>query len=140
MTNVFTTPCISASVTMSPLAACATSCPSTASASFRVICCSKPVDTAMSELFLLMPVAKALTSGDSKTPTSGILMPASVAYLRTVSTNQNSVEFEGASITRTPIDRFTDHFEMASEMNEPPKPITAAKISNDVRSRPLAFR
>jgi len=87
-----------------------------------------------------MPVAKALTSGVSKMPTSGILMPALAEYSRTVSINQNSVEFEGVSITCTPIALFADHLEMAREMKEPPKPMTAAKISSDVRFRPLAFR
>ena len=87
-----------------------------------------------------MPVAKALTSGESKMPTSGMPTPASAANFRTVSTSQNSVEFAGASITRTPIDFFAIHFEMASEISEPPKPITAAKISSEVRLRPWALR
>ena len=52
-----TTPWISVSVTMSPLAMCATSCASTASASSRVIPCrSKPVDTATSALLRVAPV------------------------------------------------------------------------------------
>ena len=62
MTKVLTTPWISVRVTMSPLAMCATSCASTASASSRVMFCSRPVDTATSELLLLAPVAKAFGS------------------------------------------------------------------------------
>ena len=65
MTKVLTTPWISASVTMSPLATWLTSWPSTASASSRLIPLSRPVLTATSALFLFMPVAKALTSGAS---------------------------------------------------------------------------
>ena len=59
-TKVFTTPWIRASVTMSPLATCATSWPSTASASARVICCSRPVETATNAESRNAPVANAL--------------------------------------------------------------------------------
>ena len=65
MTKVFNTPCNSAIVTMSPLATWLISWPSTASASSRSICCSRPVDTATSALLRLAPVAKALISGPS---------------------------------------------------------------------------
>ena len=61
-TNVLTTPWISVSVTMSPLATCAISCPSTASTSSWLIDCSRPVDTATSAEFLNAPVANALGS------------------------------------------------------------------------------
>ena len=63
-TKVFTTPWISASVTMSPLAIWVTSWPITASASSWLICCNRPVDTATSALLRLMPVAKAFMSGE----------------------------------------------------------------------------
>jgi hypothetical protein len=43
-------------------------------------------------------------------------------------------------MTCTPMAFFADHLEMASEMKEPPKPMTAAKISSEVRFRPLALR
>ena len=65
ITKVLTTPWISASVTMSPLATWETSCASTASASLRSMARKSPVDTATSALLRLMPVAKALTSGAS---------------------------------------------------------------------------
>ena len=74
------------------------------------------------------------------THTSGIRMPDFSAYLRTVSTSQRSVGLAGFSSTCTPRERLTDHLEIASEMKEPPKPITAAKISSEVRLRPFSFR
>ena len=46
--------------------------------------CSRPVLTATSAAFLLAPVAKALGSGESKMPTSGMPMPAVSAWRRTV--------------------------------------------------------
>src|SRR6476659_7631629 len=55
-TKVFITPWISVIVTMSPLAMCATSWPITASTSSRVMPCSRPVETAISALFLKAPV------------------------------------------------------------------------------------
>ena len=67
-------------------------------------------------------------------------MPTSTEYLRIVSSNQNSVEFEGASMTCTPIAVFADHLEMASEISEPPNPITPANTSKEPRFRPLALR
>ena len=63
MTKVFTTPWISVSVTMSPLATWPISWPSTASTSSCDMCVSSPVDTATSALFLFDPVANALGSG-----------------------------------------------------------------------------
>ena len=53
---------MSVKVTMSPLAMCATSWASTASASARVMLCSKPVETATKELLRLAPVATAFGS------------------------------------------------------------------------------
>ena len=34
-------------------------------------------------------------------------------------------------MTRAPVSRFADHLEIASEMKEPAKPITAEKINSD---------
>ena len=65
ITKVFSTPCSSAIVTMSPLATWLTSWASTASASARSIARNRPVDTATRELLRLGPVAKALISGAS---------------------------------------------------------------------------
>ena len=39
-------------------------------------------------------------------------------------------------MTRAPVDRFAIHFEIASEMNEPPMPITAEMTSSAVMSIP----
>ena len=65
ITKALTTPWISVSVTMSPLAMCATSCASTPSTSSRRIERSRPVDTATRLRLLLGPVANAFTSGES---------------------------------------------------------------------------
>ncbi len=129
MTKVFSTPWISASVTMSPLATCETSCASTASASSRSMALSRPVDTATSALLRRMPVAKAFTSGASYTATSGMPMPAAWAWRATVSTSQRSVGVAGCVMTCAPTMRLALHLEMASEMNEPPMPKMAAKTS-----------
>ena len=59
-TKVLSTPWISVSVTMSPLATCDISWPSTASTSSRLMDCISPVETATSASFLNAPVAKAL--------------------------------------------------------------------------------
>ena len=67
-------------------------------------------------------------------------MPAASAWRRTVSTSQRSASERGVSITSAPVMRLADHLEMASEMNEPPKPITKAKTSSDERLSPLAVR
>ena len=61
-TKVLTTPWISVSVTMSPLATCESSWPSTASISSRDIELSNPVDTATSAEFRNAPVANAFGS------------------------------------------------------------------------------
>jgi|GEM_PF-3405009 len=94
-----------------------------------------PVLTATRALFLLMPVAKALGSGELKIPTSGMPMPASRAWRRTVSSNHCSVLLRGCSMTWTRMVFLAIHLEMAREMNEPPKPNTAAKISRAFRFR-----
>ncbi|CSA58006.1 Uncharacterised protein [Vibrio cholerae] len=65
ITKVFTTPCISVMVTMSPLAMWLTSCANTASASSRVMLCSNPVETATRESSRFAPVANAFMSGAS---------------------------------------------------------------------------
>src|SRR3990172_9411638 len=104
------------------------------------MCRSRPADTATRALFLLMPVAKALMSGESKIATSGMPMPAARAWRRTVSTNQSSVDVAGVSITWAPVMRFAVHLEMASEMNDPPMPKTAAKIRSDPGFSPCWVR
>ena len=65
ITNVFTTPCSSVSVTMSPFATWLTSWPSTASTSRSDSRENSPVLTATSALLRVGPVAKAFTSGES---------------------------------------------------------------------------
>jgi len=88
-----------------------------------------PVLTATSALFLFMPVAKALGDGDSKTATSGMPMPAWAACFCTVFTSQISASERGCMITCAPVLHLAIHLDMASDMNDPPKPKTAAKIS-----------
>ncbi len=140
MTKVFTTPCIKVRVTMSPLAMCDTSCANTASASSLLMALSKPLDTATKALFLVMPVAKAFTSGESNTATSGILMPAMSACTRTVFISQISVSVCGSCMTTAPDIRLADHLDMASDINAPPKPMMAAKANRLPKSKPLAFK
>ena len=132
MTKVFTTPWISVSVTMSPLATCVISCPSTASTSLRFMLCRSPELTATSAASRRAPVAKAFGSGESNTPTSGMPMPACEASARTVPTSHSSFAFAGLSMTCTPIARLAIHFDMASEISAPPKPNTAANTSRPV--------
>jgi hypothetical protein len=72
--------------------------------------------------------------------TSGMAMPAFSACLRTVSTSQNSVEVEGLSMMRAPVDHLAIIFDMASEMKAPPKPMMPAKTSSVPRLRPFAVR
>ena len=97
---------------------------------------SRPVLTATSAEFLFAPVAKAFGSGESKMPTSGMPMPAACACWRTVFTSQRSVSLAGCVMTCTPMARLAIHLEMSSEMNAPPKPKTAEKISRPVRFMP----
>ncbi len=66
--------------------------------------------------------------------TSGIEIPASCACRCTVLRSQLSAALRGVSMTCAPVRRFADHFEMASDMNDPEKPMTAEKISNACRS------
>ena len=92
--------------------------------------------TATSALLRFQPVANALISGESKIATSGNPMPAFSAWRFTVSTSQRSVMFDGTSITWAPVIIFALHFDIRSEMNEPPKPITAANINNALKLIP----
>ena len=94
------------------------------------------METATNALFLFMPVAKALTSGASKMATSGMPMPAACACRRTVSTNHRSVGVDGVSITCAPTMRFAAHLEIASDMNAPPIPNTAANTSSGPKASP----
>ena len=127
------TPWISVSVTIFPLATWATSCASTASASSRVMLCSRPVETATSELLRLGPVVNALGS-PSEITTCGIGRFAVSARRCTVSTSQTSVGFCGVSITFVPVDHLVMILDIHSEMNAPPKPISIANISRRPRS------
>src|SRR5690606_37247905 len=129
ITKVLSTPCSRAMVTMSPLATCATSWPSTASASLALMLRSRPVDTATSALLRLAPVAKALISGASYTATSGMPMPAAWAWRRTVSTSQRSASLRGWVMTWAPVARLAIHLEVSSEISEPPKPNMAPSTS-----------
>src|SRR4051812_43971148 len=138
-TKVLTTPWISVSVTMSPLATCESSCPRTASISSRLIDCSSPLETATSESFFDAPVANAF-GAPSKIATSGMPTPARSARLLTVLTSQYSVLPSEPSIRRAPVLHFAIVFDIASEMNEPPKPMTAENTSSIWRLRPSAVR
>src|SRR5262245_5967238 len=139
MTKVFTTPWISVRVTMSPLAMCETSWPSTASTSSRSMLCSRPVDTATRAEFLNAPVAKAL-GAPSKIATSGMPMAALSASFFTVETSQYSLVPSEPSITCAPVDIFAIGLEVSSEMMEPPKPMIAENTSREPRLRPCSVR
>ena len=90
---------------------------------------SRPVLTATSALLRLAPVAKALGSGESNTPTSGMPMPAFCAWLRTVATSHCSASLAGCAMTCTRIAILAIHLEISSEMNAPPKPKIAENTS-----------
>jgi len=90
---------------------------------------SRPVLTATSALLRFHPVAKALGSGESKMPTSGMPMPAASACRRTVSTSQCSWASAGCSMICTPMPCLAIVFERNSEISEPLKPITAEKTN-----------
>ena len=113
-------------VTMSPLATWASSWPSTPCTASLSMCSSKPVLTATNARALVGPVAKALTSGLSKIPTSGILgNPADWANVYTVSTKRRSKALVvRGSITRTPMVHLASCRDIARLMNAPPKPST----------------
>src|SRR5205814_1624532 len=137
ITNVLTTPWISVSVTMSPLATCDSSWPSTASTSSLFIDCSRPVDTATSDEFLNAPVANALGS-PSYTATSGIATPAVWESLRIVSKSQTSASLRGVSMTCAPVDHFAIDFDIRSEMIAPTNPTTNENTSSEGTSIPFA--
>ncbi len=136
-TNVLTTPWISDSVTMSPLATCVTSWPSTASISSRDIALSNPVETATSAEFLNAPVAKALGS-PSYIATSGIAIPALSASRLTVASSQVSPSVRGVAMTCAPVDHFAIVFDSSKEMNAPPNPRMAENASSAPRFNPFA--
>src|ERR1700722_9201200 len=136
MTNVLTTPWISVSVTMSPLATCVNSWPRTASISVRFIDASSPVLTATSALRRRGPVANAFGCGESKIPTSGMPTPALSASECTVSSSHCSVAVSGWRMMRTPRVRTAIHFEIASEISAPPNPNSAANTSRPSRLPP----
>ena len=136
ITKVLTTPCTSVRVTMSPLATCVISWPSTASTSWRFMRCSSPLLTATRAALRLAPVAKAFGSGESKIPTSGMPTPTARAWCSTTESSHCSVASPGGSMTRTPMVIFAIHFDMASEMKEPEKPKNAANTSRPPRLLP----
>ena len=122
-------------VTMSPLATCAISWPSTASTSPRFSFCSSPLLTATSARLREAPVAKAFGSAASNTPTSGVATWQYSAWPRTVSSSQRSVSLAGASSTRTRIIRLASQRDSSSDSSAPPKPMTSEKTSSAPRSR-----
>src|SRR3989338_8599583 len=63
-------------------------------------------------------------------------MPAASACLRTVSTSQRSVGSTGFSMTCAPTMRLADHLDIASEISEPAKPITADSTSSALKLMP----
>ena len=66
-------------------------------------------------------------------------IPACFAWRLTVSTSHCSLLLRGCSMTCTPMPRLAIIFDMASEMNEPPKPITADMTSRACRLRSTPF-
>src|SRR3569832_2440891 len=67
-------------------------------------------------------------------------MPARSASLLTVSSSQNSVEFDGVSITCAPVDHLAIGLLISSEMMEPVKPTTSENTSSIGRLRPALVR
>src|SRR3989338_970932 len=63
-------------------------------------------------------------------------MPAESAWRFTVSTSQRSVGSLGFSMTCAPTMRLADHLDIASEISEPEKPITADITSNALKLIP----
>src|SRR3989338_5985175 len=63
-------------------------------------------------------------------------MPAESAWRFTVSTSQRSVGSLGFSMTCAPTMRLADHLDIASEINEPAKPITADITSSALKLIP----
>ncbi len=67
-------------------------------------------------------------------------MPAVSACLRTVLTSHCSASLRGLRITCTPMAILAIHFEISSEMKEPPKPRIAENTSSAPRFRPCCVR
>src|SRR3569832_623102 len=67
-------------------------------------------------------------------------MPARSASLLTVSSSQNSVEFDGVSITCAPVDHLAIGLLISSEMMEPVKPTTSENTSNNKKKKPTQNR
>src|SRR3989338_8730221 len=63
-------------------------------------------------------------------------MPAESAWRFTVSTSQRSVGSLGFSMTSAPTMRLADHLDIASEISEPAKPITADITSSALKLIP----
>ena len=63
-------------------------------------------------------------------------IPACSACRRTVSTSHCSVALRGCSITSAPVDALATHFDIKSEMNDPPMPNTKAKPNRTGRLSP----
>ncbi len=93
--------------------------------------------TATSALLRLAPVAKAFGAGESKIPTSGMSTPTLRACWATTDSSQRPVGsvVDGSTIC-TPMARLAIHLDIAREMNEPPKPMNAAKTSSPPRLWP----
>jgi hypothetical protein len=96
----------------------------------------RPLLTATSAASRRAPVANAFGSAASKMPTSGMPIPVCWDRRWTVLTSQLSVSLAGRSITCTRMARFAIDFDSASEISAPLKPMTAEKISSDVRLSP----
>src|SRR5690554_2447185 len=140
ITKVFTTPCTSARVTMSPLATWPISWASTARTSSGRMRLSRPAETATRASFLFQPVAKALDCWAGKMPTSGVLMPASRESSSTVSSSHFSVALLGVSMITVPVLRLAIHLEMNSEIIEPAMPKIKQKISRLLKLMPWPRR
>src|SRR5712692_5846802 len=138
-TKVLSTPWMSVRVTMSPLETWVISWPSTASTSSRLIDSSRPVETATSAEFLKAPVAKAF-GAPSYTATAGMPIFALSARRFTVSTSQRSCAPSGDPMMCAPVDHSAICFEIRSEMNEPPKPISSENHRSVSRLRPFCVR
>ncbi len=72
--------------------------------------------------------------------TSGMPTLDAIASFLTVSTSQISAAVLGLVITSAPIKRLAIHFDIASDMKEPPKPNTAANASKLVIFKPFLSR
>ena len=73
-------------------------------------------------------------------PTSGVVMPAFCAKRSTVATSQAWVGSGEPLISCSLVVHLAIGLLISSEMNAPPKPITSAKPSSELRFSPLALR